>query len=463
MTMPKRLAIYGGSFNPPGIHHRAMVEALAKRFDEVVVVPCGGRDDKPSVTAVDPLHRAIMTDLAFRDLPKVRVDHFDLENDDYTRTYQLEDRYAPQGEVWHALGADLLQDGEHGASQLHRWEHGPRLWNDSRFAVITREGYPLKPGDHPPAHEVIEAPISGSSTEIRCRAMSREPFHDLVTPGVGDHIRRYGLYSGRLPSQATVALKDRPRVRIIADERNPKALALAERFAGLEDRRNPDYLLVLGGDGTMLHAIQEHWHERRPFVGVNAGHRGYLMNEADEMADPAEFLSRLRVDLHPMLMTEVVTATGETVSGYAFNDVWVERDGGQSAWLAVRVNGEPRLEKLVADGALICTPPGSTAYARAMGATPLLVDARAFMLVGNNVRAPFGWKSAILPHHATVELVNLDPVKRPIRGFIDGRPVGPVLSMKVHLSRVAGAEIGFAPKRDMAAKLMEDLFPPSQG
>jgi len=151
---------------------------------------------------------------------------------------------------------------------------------------------------------------------------------------------------------------------------------------------------------------------------------------------------------------------GEQRQYYAFNDAWVERDSGQAAWLDVSVDGQVRLPKLVADGALLSTPAGSTSYARAMGATPLLHDAHGWLLIGNNVSEPLGWKSAIIPASANVSLKTLNGDKRPVRGYVDGQLVGQVMAMDVHLSHVAAAEIAFAPGRDMAAKLMEGFFPP---
>lgn len=458
--MPKRIVLFGGSFNPPGIHHRALAEELARHFDEVIVIPCGGRDDKPSVFSVEPIHRAIMTDLAFADLPRVRMDAFDVENDDYTRTYALEERYDREGEVWQAFGADLLIGGGRGASEVHKWEHGERLWNETRFAVITRAGYDLSPEDLPPHHLVIQAPQDGSSTDLRRLAGVRAPLAGLLTTAVIDHIQRYGLYHGLLPKRTTMLTLDGLRVRLVIDETNPQARALGDLFAPFR-ADNPNLIVVCGGDGTMLHAIQDHWHERLPFVGVNAGNRGYLMNDASTAGDPATFLSSLRVDLQPMLLVETTGLHGERRQYYAFNDAWVERDSGQAAWLEVSVAGQARLPKLVADGALLATSAGSTSYARAMGATPLLHDASGWLLVGNNVLEPLGWKSAIIPAGATVSLKTLDAAKRPIRAFIDGQSTGSMLAMEVRLSRVAAAEIAFAPGRDMAMKLMEGFFPPA--
>ncbi|MCE9519467.1 MAG: hypothetical protein K8R87_07945 [Verrucomicrobia bacterium] len=72
--MPRRIALFGGSFNPPGLHHRRIAEILAARFDEVRVVPCGPRPDKPGVSEVPGPFRAALCDLTFGDLDRVEKD-----------------------------------------------------------------------------------------------------------------------------------------------------------------------------------------------------------------------------------------------------------------------------------------------------------------------------------------------------------------------------------------------------
>ena len=57
------IAVFGGSFDPPGLHHRRIVEEVRKHFDSVVVVPCGPRPDKQ--LDIEPIHRAALADLTF--------------------------------------------------------------------------------------------------------------------------------------------------------------------------------------------------------------------------------------------------------------------------------------------------------------------------------------------------------------------------------------------------------------
>src|SRR5205823_8694325 len=95
----------------------------------------------------------------------------------------------------------------------------------------------------------------------------------------------------------------------------------------------------------------------------------------------------------------------------AFNDGWVERATGQTAWVRLQVNGEEVLPKVVADGVLVATAAGSTSYARAMGATPVPFPVPALLLVGSNVLSPDGWKPAVWGMDAEVEMTTLDPVK----------------------------------------------------
>jgi len=455
--MSKRLALFGGSFNPPGVHHREIARQLAQVFDEVLIVPCGPRPDKPVTNDVEPVYRAAMVDMTFRGLEKVKVELFDLEAATFTRTHLLEDRFASEGEVWHVVGADLLQAGQTGGSFIQKhWAQGERLWRESRFAVISRPGYHFAPDDLPPRHCLIPGGQAGASSEIRSRFFHREKVTDQVVPAVAAYIERHGLYRGGAPLRQARLQLDQPRLMIVSDERNAAALSTAAEL-GASVTSDPDLIVVVGGDGTMLRAIRQHWRLRVPFYGINAGHLGFLLNEQSplELADEPLVLQQL-----PLLYAEAERADGQTTSALAFNDVWVERATGQTAWIQVSVNDEERLAQLVADGALVSTAAGSTSYARAMGAIPLPLNTPVLLLVGSNVLRPAFWKPVVLPLSARVELRTLDRGKRPLQGYIDGVSQGLVTSLRARVSNIAAVELAFAPDHHPESKLAQIQFPP---
>src|SRR5262249_44237574 len=147
--------------------------------------------------------------------------------------------------------------------------------------------------------------------------------------------------------------------------------------------------------------------------------------------------------------------------GLAYNDAWMEREGGQAAWLQLDVDGVRRVSKIVGDGLLIATPAGSSAYARAMGATPVPLGSRVLTLAGGNIFHPDSWKPVALPDSSTIKLTSLDRSgKRPVRCFLGGWPAGVVQSMEVRVSAVAAAELAFNPEFDPSTKLLRSLFPP---
>jgi len=457
--MARRIALFGGSFNPPGLHHRRIAELLAEHFDEVRIVPCGPRPDKPEVNSVPPVFRAALADITFGDLDRVVVDLFDLEHDTFTRNYRLEERYTPRGEVWHVVGADWLTGGKIGESAIHTgWEQGPRLWENSRFLVLTRPGHDLDPADLPPQSEVLTLELAESSTDIRDLILHGEEASHLLTERADRYIRRYGLYRGNNPATWAGGTMEDWQCFVQTDPRSEKARDIAERLGPEEDALAPDYILCLGGDGSMLRAIREYWRRRLPFFGVNAGTLGFLMNAPEQVFEapfpPQEVIFRQL----PLLFIEMETLDGEWHSSYAFNDAWVERATSQSAWMSIEVNGIPRLPRLVADGALVSTAAGSTAYARSMGASPLLADTPAWLLVGSNVMEPAHWKSALLSHDSTIEIQNLDTDKRPVIAYVDGIEMGVVKTLKARLSRAATVELAFLANRDMAEKIASIQF-----
>ena len=459
--MSQRIAVFGGSFNPPGRHHRLMAERLAKDFDKILVVACGPRPDKSSTQDIDPIYRAALVDLAFRDLPKVEIDYSDLEHAVFTRTHELQTRHSHLGELWHVIGSDLAAGGCKGESFIHRvWEDGPRMWQLLNFIVVQRPGYELAPKDYPPHHVLVDLGEAGSSTLIREKLYRREDVHDSLDPAVLQYIERYGLYRGRIPNRMTRWSLPEPRALLFADERNARARGWKEQFRAFEVTEKPNCVIVLGGDGTMLRAIRKYSALRVPFLGLNAGHLGFLLNNSDAITDnrfpPKEMVLRQL----PLLLVELFDEAGRYTKEYAFNDAWVERSTSQTAWLELSVSGSVRIPKLACDGALVATPSGSTAYAMAMGAAPLLADTQGWLVVGSNVMSPAGWKSALLAPESTIELRNLDKAKRPIHALVDGRMLGNVDDFRVRLSRTMTVELGFLPNHDIAEKIADVQFPP---
>jgi NAD kinase len=457
--MAPSIAIYGGSFNPPGLHHGAIVAELAREFDRVVVVPCGPRPDQPSTNEVEPVYRAALADIAFRGRERVEVDLFDLEQAVFTPTHALETRYGGRGQVWHVVNAGHVAGGARQQSLIHRgWAQGRELWETLRFAVLTPPGQEVAAADRPPRHRLLEVPVLGSSQVIRERLFRQEPVVGLVEPEVAEYIQRHRLYRAALPARAARIGLGQPRLLIEVADGNPIAAEWARQFQPYHSPDDPNCVVAIGGDGTMLRAIQKHWRLRAPFLGINAGHLGFLMNDAQEVFGqfpPAELIVRQM----PMLYVETQAPDGHWETGLSFNDAWVERSTGQSAWIEVSVNGQVRLPKVICDGVLASTAAGSTAYAMSMGATPLLADTPAWLLVGSNVMQPLNWKSALLSLDAEVEVRSLEPEKRPLRGYLHGVSLGEVLAMRARLSRIAAAELAFYPHHDLAEKIAQIQFP----
>lgn len=244
------------------------------------------------------------------------------------------------------------------------------------------------------------------------------------------------------------------RLLIVWDEKNPEAMLIAESLEPLKHRQ-PNLIVVIGGDGFMLRNIRRFWNKGLPFFGINSGHRGFLLNERSVIENG--FPKEISIHTLPLLEGEIVTDSGKTKRFLAFNDVWVERAQSQTAWIEVKVNGVVQLPKLIADGVLLSTPAGSSAYARAMGTSPLPLDAQALVLSGSNVSSP-NFKPCYLPIDSSLEFRTLDPLKRPLFGVVDGIRQGKVRTMRANVSKTASVQLAFEGKHSLSEKLVDIQF-----
>ncbi|MDQ3986574.1 MAG: NAD(+)/NADH kinase [Actinomycetota bacterium] len=148
---------------------------------------------------------------------------------------------------------------------------------------------------------------------------------------------------------------------------------------GLEvTSQSPDLILSLGGDGTVLRAAQRAHAEDAPLLGVNLGVLGYLTEvDGGKEMDALERVFSGDYSIEERIMLEcAIDGSGSYVG---LNEVLVERSSRERlVELTVDVGGE-RLASFPADGVLVATPTGSTAYALSAGGP--IVDPRAHCLI----------------------------------------------------------------------------------
>lgn len=142
-----------------------------------------------------------------------------------------------------------------------------------------------------------------------------------------------------------------------------------------------DMAISLGGDGTFLKAARCVGDAGIPIVGVNTGRLGFLADvSADEMEHFFALLHQGRYVLRERSLLSLTTSDNPAHSIYALNEIAVSKHDS-SSMLAIHtaVDGE-RLTTYMADGLLIATPTGSTAYSLSAGGPIIYPQADVFVL-----------------------------------------------------------------------------------
>ncbi|WP_062464859.1 NAD kinase [Demequina soli] len=168
--------------------------------------------------------------------------------------------------------------------------------------------------------------------------------------------------------------------------------------------------LVLGGDGTMLHAADMTRGTGIPLLGVNLGHVGFLAElERDDVAHAARRLAggEYSVEERGTLDVTVTSPEGVVETGWALNDVTVERANLRTTIeVALDIDGRP-LSTFGCDGVVVSTATGSTAHAFSAGGPVLWPDVDAVLVVPLAAHALFARPLVVSPSsHVSVEILD---------------------------------------------------------
>lgn len=158
-------------------------------------------------------------------------------------------------------------------------------------------------------------------------------------------------------------------------------------------------ILTLWGDGTMLAAIHHFKEENIPFLWINFGTKGFLMNAQDALK------SREFIPVNcPLLRIEIQTSEKQQVF-YALNEVNIDSSGGRVLELDINISQKSSIS-LAGDGILIATPMGSTAYNRSLGWPIIPHSIPAFVLTPKAPWKPQRQSPIILSQEEVIHLKN---------------------------------------------------------
>lgn len=190
MSAPRRIALFGGTFDPIHLGHLEIARRAKDllELDEVRFLPCHTSPHKVGVASAPAEDRLAMVRLATRELPWAVVDDHDLSRPPPSYSYETADEMArrfPGARLFWLMGADQWR-------ALPRWKHPERLAELVEFIVFSRDGEPephagwtmhFLAGTHPASATTIRAALAAGKVDL--------PWLD---PVVAAHVRQRGLY-----------------------------------------------------------------------------------------------------------------------------------------------------------------------------------------------------------------------------------------------------------------------------
>jgi NAD+ kinase len=172
----------------------------------------------------------------------------------------------------------------------------------------------------------------------------------------------------------------------------------------IEKLDSAELVVVLGGDGTILRGAEVARSQGIPILGINLGHVGFLAEvEKPSLAEiAASVISKDYKTENRMVLNYSVARNGaEIASGWALNEVTVERDGTTMVELFVQIDDRP-LSRWGCDGLICSTPTGSTAYAFSAGGPVLWPEIDALVLLPISAHALFSRPMVVSPQSQIV-------------------------------------------------------------
>jgi NAD+ kinase len=236
-----------------------------------------------------------------------------------------------------------------------------------------------------------------------------------------------------------------------------KALARLVRRYGSVPLSKADVVVALGGDGLMLRTLHRLMKSGKPIYGMHRGTIGFLMNDYDDRRLRERLAAAETTIIHPLIMRARDTRSRLHVH-HAINEVSLFRQTYQVSRLAIFIDGKERLPELMADGVLVATPAGSTAYNLSAQGPIIPINASLLALTPISPFRPRRWRGALLPDRAQVTIRVLDPERRPVAAVADHTEVRSVREVEIGMDYAISMQMLFDPGHSLDERILREQF-----
>ncbi|AVT77469.1 NAD kinase [Rhodopseudomonas palustris] len=235
------------------------------------------------------------------------------------------------------------------------------------------------------------------------------------------------------------------------------ALAQLVQLYGNAEPHEADVVVARDGDGLMLQTLHQQMRSGKPIYGMHRGTVGFLMNEYSTVDLRARLAAARETVIHPLLM-RATDIYGEVHIHHAINEVSLFRQSHQAARLRISIDERERMSELVADGIMVATPAGSTAYNLSAQGPILPMNAQLLALTPISPFRPRRWRGALLPDTAYVVIDVLEVDKRPVAAVADHDEARDVRRVEVISDKTIAMRMLFDPGHSLEERILSEQF-----
>ena len=241
-----------------------------------------------------------------------------------------------------------------------------------------------------------------------------------------------------------------------APEARTALARLTKRYGNVAPSK-AEVVVALGGDGLMLQTLHKFMNSGKPIYGMHRGTIGFLMNEFALDGLPERLSAAHITAIHPLVM-RARDAAGRVHEHRAINEVSLFRQSAQAAHLRILIDGEERIAELIADGLLVSTPAGSTAYNLSVQGPIIPITASLLALTPISPFRPRRWRGALLPDKAHVTIEVMDGDKRPVAAVADSDEVRSVRDVDIEMDHTVSINLLFDPGHSLDERILREQF-----